>query len=109
VSLRDRWVEAFEAGIAPRVCLAASHISVLEFVDLDDLKQHALDTGSNRLPVLELVRLLNQRRNPLQHPPCAAAVQHAVVEAQRQIRFHHRDELLGFRIPLGSDAARTHA
>jgi hypothetical protein len=40
-----RWVEAFEAGIAPRVCLAASHISVLEFVDLDDLKQHALDTG----------------------------------------------------------------
>ena len=40
-----RWVEAFEAGVAPKVHLAASHISVLEFVDLDDLKQHALDTG----------------------------------------------------------------
>jgi len=31
------------AGVAPRVNLAASHISVLEFVDLDDLKEYALD------------------------------------------------------------------
>jgi uncharacterized protein (DUF2237 family) len=29
--------------MAPRVNLAASHISVLEFVDLEDLKEHALD------------------------------------------------------------------
>jgi uncharacterized protein (DUF2237 family) len=38
-----RWQEALVAGKAPRVCLGASHISVLEFVDLEDLKQHALD------------------------------------------------------------------
>ncbi len=40
-----RWQEALIAGKAPRVNLAASHISVLEFVDLEDLKQHALDPG----------------------------------------------------------------
>ena len=40
-----RWQEALSAGLAPRVCLAASHISVLEFVDLEDLKEYALDPG----------------------------------------------------------------
>ncbi len=38
-----RWKEALEAGQAPRVILAATHISTLEFVDLEDLKAHALD------------------------------------------------------------------
>jgi hypothetical protein len=38
-----RWQEALLAGMAPRVILASSHISVLEFVDLEDLKEHALD------------------------------------------------------------------
>ncbi len=38
-----RWQEALLAGKAPRVILASSHISVLEFVDLEDLKEHALD------------------------------------------------------------------
>ena len=38
-----RWKEAFDAGVAPQVLLAATHISALEFVDLDDLKRHALD------------------------------------------------------------------
>lgn len=38
-----RWLEAFEAGVAPPVILAATHMSALEFVDLDDLKAHALD------------------------------------------------------------------
>ena len=38
-----RWHEALVEDMAPRVSLAASHISVLEFVDLDDLKEHALD------------------------------------------------------------------
>jgi hypothetical protein len=37
-----RWVEAYEAGIAPQVDLAACHISVLEFVDLAVLKQYAV-------------------------------------------------------------------
>lgn len=39
----SRWKEALDAGMAPQVCLAATHISALEFVDLEDLKQHAVD------------------------------------------------------------------
>ena len=38
-----RWMEAFEAGCAPRVVLEATHISALEYVELDDLKAHAAD------------------------------------------------------------------
>jgi len=36
----QRWAEAFQAGMAPKVVLEASHISVLEYVDLEDLKEH---------------------------------------------------------------------
>lgn len=36
-----RWKEAFEAGVAPPVVLEATHISTLEFVDLEELQQHA--------------------------------------------------------------------
>jgi len=39
----ERWKEALEAGMAPRVVLAATHISALEFVDLEDLEAHAID------------------------------------------------------------------
>ncbi len=38
-----RWKEAFEAGMAPKVHLQGTHISTLEFIDLEDLKQHAVD------------------------------------------------------------------
>jgi uncharacterized protein (DUF2237 family) len=38
-----RWREAFEAGAAPRVVLMATHEAVLKYVDLADLKRHALD------------------------------------------------------------------
>ena len=38
-----RWQQALEAGCAPRVVLAATHLSALEFVALEDLKSHALD------------------------------------------------------------------
>ena len=37
-----RWKEAFEAGMAPRVVLEATHISTLEFVDLEDLQRYAV-------------------------------------------------------------------
>ncbi len=37
-----RWKEAFEAGMAPRVNLQATHMSVLEFVDLEHLQQYAV-------------------------------------------------------------------
>jgi uncharacterized protein (DUF2237 family) len=38
-----RWQEAFEAGLAPPVMLAATHMAALEFVDLEDLRAHSLD------------------------------------------------------------------
>jgi uncharacterized protein (DUF2237 family) len=38
-----RWKEAYEAGVAPPVVLAATHISALEFVSLEDLQSHAVD------------------------------------------------------------------
>ena len=38
-----RWQEALAAGCAPPVVLAATHISTLEFVALEDLQRHALD------------------------------------------------------------------
>jgi uncharacterized protein (DUF2237 family) len=38
-----RWQEALEAGAAPRIRLAATHVSALEHTSLDDLKAHAVD------------------------------------------------------------------
>jgi len=43
----ERWKEALEAGVAPPVILAATHISSLEFVALDDLKTYAIDLPPN--------------------------------------------------------------
>ena len=36
-----RWQEALEADCAPQVVLEATHVSALEFVSLEDLRQHA--------------------------------------------------------------------
>lgn len=38
-----RWLEAFEAGKAPRVVVRATHQACLQVLSLDDLKQHAID------------------------------------------------------------------
>jgi uncharacterized protein (DUF2237 family) len=38
-----RWQEALEAGQAPPVHLEATHILALEFIDLADLKEHAVE------------------------------------------------------------------
>ncbi len=38
-----RWQQAFEAGMAPRVVLAATHERALEIVALRDLKRFAID------------------------------------------------------------------
>jgi hypothetical protein len=38
----SRWKQAFDAGCAPPVVLEATHVLALEFVDLDQLKAHAL-------------------------------------------------------------------
>lgn len=37
----SRWKEAMDAGVAPPVVLAATHALTLEYVSLDELKQHA--------------------------------------------------------------------
>ncbi len=42
----ERWKEAHEAGVAPPVLLASTHISVLEHVALRDLKKYALDIST---------------------------------------------------------------
>lgn len=39
----SRWTEAFEAGAAPRVVLAATHMAMLEYASLDELRAHAID------------------------------------------------------------------
>jgi uncharacterized protein len=38
-----RWRQAFEAGMAPRVVLSATHERALEIVALQDLKRFAID------------------------------------------------------------------
>jgi uncharacterized protein (DUF2237 family) len=40
----SRWKEALDAGLAPPVILEATHASTAEFVSLEDLMAHAVDT-----------------------------------------------------------------
>jgi uncharacterized protein (DUF2237 family) len=42
----SRWRQAFEAGVAPPVVLAATDDSALDIVTLDDLEAHAIDPVS---------------------------------------------------------------
>jgi uncharacterized protein (DUF2237 family) len=37
-----RWKQALDAGLAPPVVLEATHISALEFVELEELQAHAV-------------------------------------------------------------------
>ncbi len=37
-----RWTEAREAGFAPPVVLEATHMSMLEFASLEELREHAV-------------------------------------------------------------------
>jgi len=41
----QRWKEALEAGMAPPVVLEATHMTTLEFVDLEDLQRHAVKSS----------------------------------------------------------------
>ncbi|MBD2429789.1 MULTISPECIES: DUF2237 family protein [Fischerella] len=38
----SRWKEALDAGVAPPVVLSATHAAAVEYVSLNELKQHAL-------------------------------------------------------------------
>jgi uncharacterized protein (DUF2237 family) len=40
-----RWKEALQAGVAPPVVLEATHMSAVEFLDLEDLQSHAVSGG----------------------------------------------------------------
>ncbi|WP_199433273.1 DUF2237 family protein [Qaidamihabitans albus] len=42
-----RWLEAYEAGAAPPVVLAATHIQALDVVPLDALRKHAVDVPAD--------------------------------------------------------------
>ncbi len=39
----SRWQEALDAGAAPQVRLASTHVSALEYSSLADLRAHAVD------------------------------------------------------------------
>ena len=39
-----RWKEAFLAGMAPKVVIESTHISALEFVSLEELQLHAVQS-----------------------------------------------------------------
>src|SRR5262245_21258759 len=39
----ERWKEALDAGMAPMIVLESTHISALEYVDLEDLQAYAVD------------------------------------------------------------------
>jgi uncharacterized protein (DUF2237 family) len=45
-----RWQEAFEAGKAPQVRLASTHLSALEYSSLADLVAHAVDGPDSDTP-----------------------------------------------------------
>lgn len=38
----SRWIEAYQEGVAPPVDLMASHEKVLQFIDLETLKEYSL-------------------------------------------------------------------
>ncbi|MDH4199558.1 MAG: DUF2237 domain-containing protein [Spirochaetia bacterium] len=38
----SRWIEAYNAGAAPQIFLEGSHISVLEFIDMEILERYAV-------------------------------------------------------------------
>ena len=42
----QRWAQALAAGVAPPVVLEATHISTLEFANLEDLQAHAVEITS---------------------------------------------------------------
>ena len=42
----SRWVEAFDAGVAPPVVLAATHMGILEYASLADLEANAVDDSA---------------------------------------------------------------
>lgn len=38
----SRWIQAYEAGMAPQIKLESTHASVLEFIEMDRLQEYAV-------------------------------------------------------------------
>jgi uncharacterized protein (DUF2237 family) len=38
----SRWIQAYDAGMAPKVRLESTHASVLEFLELQTLEEYAV-------------------------------------------------------------------
>lgn len=49
-----RWQEALEAGVAPPIKLAATHMSALEFISMADLERYAIDKDDLDLSVWQI-------------------------------------------------------
>jgi hypothetical protein len=75
-----RWQEAFEAGAAPPVVLAATHETALEIVALEDLKKHAVDSAVSGVPG---ARLRERRQRDIPRPAGGAS-------ASRPTKRHRR-------------------
>lgn len=45
-----RWLEALEAGVAPRLVLRATHMSAIEHVDMETLLEYAVDSDQAPAP-----------------------------------------------------------
>lgn len=39
----DRWLEAYQNGVAPKIKLKSTNVKALEIIDLDYLKAHSVD------------------------------------------------------------------
>ena len=39
----NKWLEAFQQGVAPRIKLKSTNIKALEVIDLDTLKEYSID------------------------------------------------------------------
>jgi len=46
----SRWIEALHAGVAPKILLRSTHLSVIEHVSMDVLLDHALDAPEQKGP-----------------------------------------------------------
>ncbi|WP_437230473.1 DUF2237 family protein [Planctomicrobium sp. SH661] len=41
----SRWKQAYDAGVAPHVILASTHMSAIEFATLEEMREYALDAN----------------------------------------------------------------
>jgi uncharacterized protein len=57
----ERWVQAYDAGMAPKLFLKATHEKTLDYVSFDVLRQYALDQSEAD----ETINALNEQRDRL--------------------------------------------